>query len=382
MSPGSTGGPGEGRLSSAAHAYSVVAEALAAARAAPVVSLLVIVMIAGMCAAVGLTKGRAVATERSIIASIDRAGTRSIVISARPGTALDSAISDRASAISDVEWIGTVRFVSDGRNLRIPGGATVPVQSLWASSWAPVGLPQPTVDRSRQAYASSLVLDRVGLADGIGRLQLDDQSTIALAGPVDLPDRLASLASSVILTEPDSSRSREVDKVFVVVRTSDRVEAVAHALSGLLNGRDISNATISTSKQLALVRQAVQGELGNASRALALLITAVTAALACAVLVLSVLQRRRDFGRRRALGASRTLIAGLVLVQCGALGLVGCAVGNAVAVGVLVSTRAAVPGPEYLAAISVLAIGMSVVASLPAALLASVRDPVAELRVP
>jgi putative ABC transport system permease protein len=92
--------------------------------------------------------------------------------------------------------------------------------------------------------------------------------------------------------------------------------------------------------------------------------------------------RRKDFGRRRALGASQGLIILLLLLQMTALGLIGAVVGTAVAVAVLVASGDPLPSVGFITAIDVLAISVAVLAAILPALAAARREPIAELRVP
>src|SRR5690606_24947259 len=72
--------------------------------------------------------------------------------------------------------------------------------------------------------------------------------------------------------------------------------------------------TVDTSAQLAEIRAAVNGELRTYGHGTVLAILAVSTVLVAANLLALVIMRRKDFGRRRALGATRGLIIALVIV--------------------------------------------------------------------
>jgi len=95
-----------------------------------------------------------------------------------------------------------------------------------------------------------------------------------------------------------------------------------------------------------------------------------------------VMMRRKDFGRRRALGASRGLIVALLLVQTAQLAVAGVVAGLIAACSVLLLSGDPVPTAEFSAALGVLAVAAATAAAAPPAVLASRRDPVRELRVP
>ncbi|MDQ3276010.1 MAG: hypothetical protein M3Q39_13540, partial [Actinomycetota bacterium] len=104
--------------------------------------------------------------------------------------------------------------------------------------------------------------------------------------------------------------------------------------------------------------------------------------LVALTLIGAVSQRRRDFGRRRALGASRSTVVTLVLLQTSAAALVGVAAGALA--GLLLVNRLAgsLPSPGFTFGVVVLTMLTALLAAVPPAVLAAYRDPVRILRVP
>lgn len=92
--------------------------------------------------------------------------------------------------------------------------------------------------------------------------------------------------------------------------------------------------------------------------------------------------RRKDFGRRRALGASRGYIITLLVAQTTLLALVGIAVGHLAATALALGLGDPIPGIAFTAAVSILALVAAVLASLVPAITASRREPIRELRTP
>ncbi|WP_295126036.1 FtsX-like permease family protein [uncultured Leifsonia sp.] len=338
-------------------------------------------MIGSMCAAIVLTNGRSVASERAVLATIDNAGTRSITITARSGETFDSGLVERVLSLTEIEWVGASQFISDASNSQILDGHTVGVRRLWASSWKRIGLPSPQ-NGSASVYATDATLASLGLADGVGTIRARDGIEWFVAGTAQLPSFLAALGSSVLILEKERTTTERFDQITVLTRSTSHIEAIANVLGTLVNLDDPSKFTISASQQLAEVRSAVRGQLSEFGRNLALGITSITSVLTCSVMILSVMQRRRDFGRRRALGATRSLIAALIVAQTGGLSAIGAIAGIGVASTVLMTTDAPTPPLDYLAAVAVLAIQVSLVAAIVPAILASRRDPIRELRVP
>ncbi|MFT3971784.1 MAG: FtsX-like permease family protein [Micropruina sp.] len=126
----------------------------------------------------------------------------------------------------------------------------------------------------------------------------------------------------------------------------------------------------------------VQSQLGGFSRGLTLMLTGVLAVLVGTLQFGLVMIRRKDFGRRRALGATRSLIAGLITVQTVLIACVASVLGALVALTVLVIGHEPLPPMDFVAATVILTVAASGLGALPPAIVASRRDPLAELRVP
>lgn len=95
-----------------------------------------------------------------------------------------------------------------------------------------------------------------------------------------------------------------------------------------------------------------------------------------------VLLRRKDLGRRRALGASRLMIIGLTVGQVAVLTLLGAGIGAGVASAIMVALGQPVPPWDFHVAVSVALVSASTLLCIVPALWAAQRDPLTELRVP
>ena len=105
------------------------------------------------------------------------------------------------------------------------------------------------------------------------------------------------------------------------------------------------------------------------------------ALLVAIVTLADVLVRRKDLGRRRALGATRGAILFLVVLRTLAPALLGAALG--VAAGLYATSRlGAMPPWPFTLGTATLALLAASVAAIPPALYAATRDPVRVLRTP
>lgn len=175
------------------------------------------------------------------------------------------------------------------------------------------------------------------------------------------------------------------DPLVVLVVLADspqQVAVVEQTVRGLLTPTDPTKISVETSAELAAIRAAVRGELGSYGRGLVLAILGGAAVLVAVNNLALVTLRRKDFGRRRALGATRALIVALLLSQVALLALLGVALGVVAGLVGLVTAGHPVPGASFTVAVAVAAVLTATLAASVPAVIASRRDPLHELRVP
>ncbi len=371
------------RLRALTRGSAIMREAVATARSQPVASLVSIVMVAGMCAAILLTTGRTVGAEQAVLGSIDSAGTRSIVVRAEGDAGLDTSVLDRLEGIEGIEWAGAFGAASDVTNSLIPDGIRVPARLAWGESFDALGIPSTQALQDKTAWASPQALEQLGMAEGVGGVSSPLGADYAIGGEVQVPDYLEFLEPLVIV--PQSAESADFSTVSVLVVIAERPDLVApvsKTVQSLLGLEDVTKVTMATSQSLATLRALIEGQLGTFGRSLILVIFTLTAVLVATILYGLVMLRRKDFGRRRALGASRSLIVSLLLTQMAILSAIGATLGSAAAAGALVATGDPLPDSTFFLAVGVLAVAVGVIAAVLPAMSASRRDPLRELRVP
>jgi putative ABC transport system permease protein len=141
-------------------------------------------------------------------------------------------------------------------------------------------------------------------------------------------------------------------------------------------------ATVQSSAAMAALRAAIGGELSRQSRGVVLgLLAAVTAATLLNVWGM-VLLRRKDFGRRRALGATRLTIVLLIVLQVLLVAVIGALAGAVAGMSWLAFNGDALPTLSYAGALCVALVSAAAAAAAAPAAYAARRDPIAELRVP
>lgn len=357
----------------------LVREAWAAARSQGVASSLTCLLVAAVVVAITLTSGRTVAAQQEVLRSIDSVGTRAIVVRADTDSGLTTGFLQRLRAVDQIAWLGGLSPIVDGRNAGVPDAAGVPVRQLYSDDLRAAGMPAQPV--SHTAYASATALDALGMPYGVGELSLTNGDTLGVAPAAGPAPALLEFEPLVLV--PATPHGDEPLAVVVVIAASpDMVAPLTPVVTSLLALDDPRMATVSTSSDLAELRSLVEAQMSALSRSLIVGLVGVAAVLVAALQTALVLMRRKDFGRRRALGASRGFIVALQLTQTALLVLVGAAAGVMASGVVLAVTGAPQPGVRFSLAVTIWTLTFALIASLAPAILASRRDPATELRVP
>ena len=367
----------------------LLGEALRAARSQRVQSLLVALAVGAMCAAIVLTQGRVEGAREQVLSRIDGAGIRTVVVRADPDLRLSSQIVDVLDTFDDVEWVGAFGPAVDVANGDLPDGTKVALRSLWTSDPRALHLPGSTAEQRAglpppigRAWASSRALRTLGLSDGYGAVRSSDGSVdLAVLPGLSATESLAAFEPLLLVPHPADDPGT-ITTVVVVARSAASVAAVANAVRRTLSAQDPTKVAVSTDEDLASLHEEVGGDFGSIRASLTLAIMTVTALVVAGLLFALVMIRRKDFGRRRALGASQHWIVWFVLTQtswvagCGALcGLLGAAIA-------LRATGDPLPGVGYFLAVGLVGLLVASLSAIGPAVIASRRDPLHELRVP
>ncbi|MEX0796025.1 MAG: FtsX-like permease family protein [Acidimicrobiia bacterium] len=361
----------------------MLSEGARIAWSAPVASVMVGLIVASVCAVILATTGQTVRAEQDVLARIDEAGTRSVTAVDDQGTAsIPVSAVERVAELSGVEWVVGFGFAIDGRNSQLGrGGTPVATRVVWGVIPDVVAVngrpPQPG-----EALVGPAAQISLGLASPVGGIDLDDQQA-AVVGGFEASDPLGFLNTTILLaSDPAQADAATLRSIHVLADSPDTVATLTPAIAAALGAQDPTGVRFETSETLAQLRAAVAGELGRFGRNLILATLAASLVLTALVVYGSVTLRRQDFGRRRALGAGRTTITGLVAVQYSVVGLLGAVLGSIAGSVTVYRLTDGFPDLRFTVAIAVLAVLATIGASIPPAVIAAFRDPVRVLRVP
>ncbi|WP_425488280.1 ABC transporter permease [Nesterenkonia sandarakina] len=139
--------------------------------------------------------------------------------------------------------------------------------------------------------------------------------------------------------------------------------------------------TVNSPVSLAALQTELSSDFTTFSRALLFGVFGTGGLLVATVTLADVLVRRADLGRRRALGATRTIITALVVTRTLIPSLLGATIGAIVGVGLTIALEA-IPPWEFVLGTAVLAVLTTTLSAVAPAVYASRQDPVRVLRTP
>lgn len=360
-------------------AVSILREAAAVSRAQPVATLLTVLMIAGMALAVLMTSGRTIGAEERVLSTLDAAGTRLIVVKADESAGLDTAILTRISGISGIEWAGAFSTATDATNARFPG-AKVAVRSLYTFDGQRLDVPEGSAPGESPVFLSPAAMDVLGIPDAAGAIELENGVTYGVGGIIHTPDFLADYEPLALIPTDVRAGTAPIGMLIVIAHDASLVAPLSETVLSLLQPSNPDGVKVQTSENLAELRGMVQGQLGEHSRGLVLALLGLSSALNAVLLLGLVLMRRKEFGRRRALGATKGFIVQLLLDQTALAATAGFTLGIAVGLTTLGISGDPAPPGEFILAFAILTLAAALISALIPAVYASRREPITELR--
>lgn len=347
-----------------------------------VASALTAVVVGAMCLAVLLTAGRTNASQQEILRTIESQANRAIIVRVEPKADISLDAANILGGIQELEWLGVFGAVQDVHNPDIGNSQkvasrTVIIQDRGTQGasleFAPPDLAQTTI----------LGAQELGLLDGTGYVTGADIA-VTIDRAIELPDFLQFLDPIVLVPILNEGKNLELPAAIIVAvpTAPEHVPAMTATISSLLAPAEPGAIAIETPEQLNILRSLVEEQLTGVHRSLVIGLFTILVALVTALLYGLVMIRRKDYGRRRALGATRSLIVGLIVMNTALVAVAGALGGTVIALGVLLFTGSPMPAPDFILSTTILAVGAALLGSVVPGVVASHRDPLTELRVP
>ena len=361
----------------------LIRDALAGARSQVIITLTLAAVLATVCLSVLVTTGQAAASESRIVEQIDSAGTRLIAISDDAGNA--AILSDAPAAVeamSDVSWAFGLGPAFEVSNPWLPVGRTaarllvgaLPPDALLVQGRAP----QPgEAIVGVQAAESLHIAPALGVVEPFGTYE----PAVGVVGIFQADGPLSHL-NNIVLIASDPADVEELRFVYVMASDVTTVARLEDVLATSTPARNHAALFVETPTGAIALREVIAGQVGAASRQLMAMVMGVGAVIIAITMLSATAARRREFGRRRALGATRSLLVASVLIQASLSALLGIVVGIAGGLVMLDVTTQSLPSWHFTAGVAGLSLLVTLLAAAPIALMAARRDPLRILRVP
>ncbi|MFF2620840.1 FtsX-like permease family protein [Oerskovia jenensis] len=377
------------------HPARLLADGVKSAFAQPVATATAALVIAIVCLVVFATTGQSAAAERAVMDRIDGVGTRLVTAFDQSGNAhMHARGVEDVARLDSVSWAFGLGSVTDVRNADTGGlSAGVALRPLYGGLPPALQIVTGRTPRDGEAVMGVDAARTLGMVDGVGTVT-DGPRSWPVVGVYEAMGPLASLGTGVLVPSPttpapsgpgtsgDTRPPVEARYVYAMATDVTTVDALAAAIPAVMPAAESRQITVETPDGALALREVVAGELGASSRQLMAVVLGVGLALITITMLGAVAGRRRDFGRRRALGATRTAIIILVLVQTGVAALAGTALGVGGGLAVVHHLTGTLPDPTFTTGVATLAVLIALAGAVPPALAAAHRDPVRILRVP
>lgn len=356
-------------------------EALRSARSARGYTLLFGLVSLIAVVAVVLLSGQAGAQRDKVRAEFDKPEYRTATIVDQENSGLIGWDASRqVGGLTSVERAWALGSAFDVFNGSLPDRGRAAAQAVGMDSWAllPVSLSAGRWPHgSDEAILPAGSDSTLGL-DGRGGW-VEDQSGRTWSVVGSYRADYAGAPTAVLVSARAGMTPRTLS---LTVRQPSQVEAAVESARSFTAATSAAQLAVQTAGNAPELDQAVSGAVSRSLSAIVTTVMTASLGILAFLAVLMVYARRQEFGRRRALGASRELVISLILLQTGLV------VAAATLVGVWLGWLAARWWLDYdvpvgfLTGVAVTAICGAALAQLPSALAAGFRDPVRVLRSP
>lgn len=334
------------------------------------------------------TTGRTSATRAFILAELERPAARLVRIVDQDGNAeLQPSAVERVGRLSGVEWViglGPVGSLAANTGLADKlgtGGAGSPVGSRLV--WGSVSGPAVQAENGRPADSGEGIVGSrarrlLAMPAGSGTVADESLGLVAIIGSRTFITPLEDL-NGYVLVSAGAHRAPVQELVLLAdsVARADQLERAAPAVAGSVDERSLR---VEREDSLGDLRDALSSQVTDLDQAV-LWGTLGAATVLVAINVFgAIAERRREYGLRRTQGASRSLIAALVLLEVGSLSLIGTGVGALSGSALVAIQIGSLPDLPLAVAVALTIGAAAALGCIPAAIVAAYREPLYALR--
>lgn len=348
-------------------------EGMRVARSQLVVSALVALISATVVVAALQAASQSVAAQRQVREDLERSGSRTLTVFDDSGDAdISAGAVSRIAALSTVAW--AVGFGPVADVTAFEGGTPVAASPVVGTS--PDLVLHPGSHR-QGLLGSRDSLAALGLTAPAGQVFEAGGTPRAVVGSFSAAGELSGISNRVLAI--DDGWQGPLRTIVVQADSTEAVTALGAEVRSVLGASEGSRVRVEVPEALAKARERLNTTLAGSGRLSVIGALAVGLLLTASTILAGVLARRRDFGRRRALGASRSQL--VVVIVSHTL--------TAAVPAVLLAAVGTTPvlGPErtdwsFTAGVSILALLAAAGAATVPGVVVARLDPLKVLRVP
>lgn len=325
-----------------------------------------------------ILQGNLARQRQELVGVLQSAPARTLSVTYR-GEGFGPSLVGALAELDVVEYVVGLGAGRDARNASLPSREPVVLRPALAVGWDVEAFSASPSGLGGSAITIGGASERLGLRQGIGAVQLASGVQWNVAAEVVVPDGYPIAGPAILVPATASER---LETIVVRVRSTSYLDDVRAVVIAAASGADGSAIQITESQSLTEASARLTQLGRDQDRTLTVGAIGISVGLNAALGLYVVTARRRDFGRKRALGASSSQILTMTAIGHVAVSLLGSIIGFGVALGV--GAWVGIPSPPLLlvtAAISA-STGAGLVGILPPALVAASRSPLAELRRP
>ncbi|HRN30445.1 MAG TPA: hypothetical protein PK890_12200, partial [Terrimesophilobacter sp.] len=297
------------------NANAAIREAARNARAHRATTIMLILVTVAMTTTTFLTAGRAAAAEQEVLRSVDDAGPRLIEVTiTEPSPGVTTATLNRFTKINNVEWVLGLGPARDVRSSATGARINVAARDLLSPLPPEVSINPGRTPRAGEAIIGVQTQQRLQLLHPSGAL-LDAGIPRSVVGAFSASGSIENLDRLVLIQPDTAATTTYATLIYLLADDAGNVDAIVRQIRALAAINPADSLAVQTSPELVELAAVLAGEIGGLSRQLAIGAILVGIILVALTMTLALNARRKDFGRRRALGASRSALIGLTLLE-------------------------------------------------------------------
>ncbi|MCD4557973.1 ABC transporter permease [Schaalia sp. lx-100] len=357
-------------------------ELCAVIRSAALTSIIMGLIICGASSFLILTAGKTATSQEKILSQLNSPTMRTLTILGEKASGFDTGLIgalDQYSVIESVIGMGPIHDYVSAVN---PASPKVPGRTLYTTSAYALHVPAAPKNFPTSAISSPKALATIGVSTRSATVREEKTGEeINVIDTKELPEVL-KIYEPIILIPRNIEEKQPLSMISVTARTLEDIGSVEKILQQHLAGIPRSQVKIQLPDNISPLKKAITGELIASNRGI-LLATFIACVTATHIIVWTVvLLRRKDYGRRRALGASRSLIVTLTVMHACFIAMLSASSGVLLTQLWLWFTHNSLPPLSFLGATITALTFMSTLGAFVPATWAAHRDPLMELRTP